>query len=261
MRDHNDITQSLLRCKNAYEAEQTRKKRIRLKITASALTLCFIAFVGWGAWTGGLERPAALPNTPTNKTSTDSSVPETAPAVWQTASEILRTSPAESDLVLSGVFIPTYVACRGSFYGAVDEIEDRDTQSLLALSDTSVLFTEDYPVSVYLLKDRPDCIALLINGYFTVYQKLFAVTFEFEGITYGIEYNYVPAYQDSHIWGDILVSGDGFTVRPVTAYPGEDREFTKYVVDILPKLRAEGLPFFQEDGEYADAVWVAKPLS
>lgn len=177
---------------------------------------------------------------------------------WQTAEEIYAAQNQGSTSLMGGVSIPIYVAYQGALYGAVDEASVNQTR-FCAVTE-KVLFNATYEHTAYLVEKHPDCIALLINGYFTIYQKQFDVTFELDGITYGIVYTAV--HPDSRSLGEVLLSNDSFTVYEVVFYPGEEREQTAYVVDILPKLRAEGYSFFLEDGvDYADAWWVAEPIT
>lgn len=176
---------------------------------------------------------------------------------WQTAEEIYAAENQDGSQIMAGVFIPTFVAYQGAFYGAADETSMSQTRFCAVTEKVS--FNSAYEHTVYLVENYPDCIALLINGYFTIYQKQFDVTFELDGITYGIVYN--AAHPDSRILGEILLSNDSFTVYEAVFYPGEPREQAAYVVDILPKLRAAGYSFFLEDGvDYADAWWVAEPI-
>lgn len=176
---------------------------------------------------------------------------------WQTAEEIYAAENQDGSRIMAGVSIPTFVAYQGAFYGAADEKSMGQTR-FCAVTE-KVLFNSAYEHTVYLVENYPDCIALLLNGYFTIYQKQFDVTFELDGITYGIVYH--AAHPDSRILGEILLSNDSFTVYKAVFYPGEPGEQTAYVVDILPKLRANGYSFFLEDGvDYEDAWWVAEPI-
>lgn len=179
---------------------------------------------------------------------------------WQTPEEILVDNSGE---IANGLYIPTFVAYNGGFYGSMSTASVQGERFAKA---ENVFFNENYGYPPYLVENRPDCIALLINGYFTVYQKQFDVIFEYEGKTYGIAY---PAeHPDNTDLGEVLLQNENLTLYSATFYKGEEQEEKQLVVDILPMLRARNYEIFKEDydenGEmihYMDAWWVVKPIS
>lgn len=182
---------------------------------------------------------------------------------WQTPEEILIGENGN----VNGLFVPTFVAYKGGFYGSLSEadVQRTDIRYAADLSGENILFNKIFGYSPYLVENRPDCIALLINGYFTIYQRQFDVIFEYEGKTYGIAYP--SEHPDSCTLGDVLLENDDFTLYSAVFYKGEEYEETQMIVDILPMLRSKGFEFFKEDcdenGEpihYMDAWWVVKPI-
>ncbi len=179
---------------------------------------------------------------------------------WQTPEEIIGSDSSGN---MAGLFIPTFLAYNGGFYGSVSTAPNQDSRFAKAEENA-----EDMPFSgnYYLVENRPDCIALLRNGHFTIYQKQFDVIFEYEGKTYGIAY---PAeHPDQTDLGEVLCQNENLTLYSATFYKGREYEEKQLVVDILPMLRARNYEIFKEDydenGEpihYMDAWWVVKPIN
>lgn len=150
------------------------------------------------------------------------------------------------------------------FFNSDSKIPDTNSleQIRYAITTENVIYNPKawpnptYEYTVYLVENHMDCIALLINGYFTIYQKQFDVTFELNGITYGIVYETVDS--DHCTLGETLLSNNSFTVYEAVFYLGEPNEHTAYVVDLLPKLKTDGYSLFLEDE--ANARWVAEPI-
>lgn len=187
---------------------------------------------------------------------------------WQTPDEILDNEGIiPTGIPISNLWIPTFVAYKGGFYGSFYyEFSLDENIRLAAVTDLyTASYLEYYPYTVYLVENRPDCIALLINGYFQMYQKQFDVIFEYEGKTYGIAYPSV--HPDDCKLGDTLLQNEELTLYSATFSPGEPGEESQLIVDILPMLRSKGYEIFKEEydenGEpihYTDAWWVVKPL-
>ena len=198
---------------------------------------------------------------------------------WQTIEEICGVENQDVSAVMA-LNIPTNVAYQGAFYGMVGEsladqtgtaffdydsiVPDTGTleQIRFAATTENVIFnpkawlSPTYEYTVYLVENHMDCIALFINGYFTIYQKQFDVVFELDGITYGIVYEVVES--DHLTLGETLLSNGSYTVYEAIFYLGEPNEHTVYVVDLHPKLNTDGYNIFLEDE--VDAWWVAEPI-
>lgn len=258
MKSYNEMAESVLERRDEYRDKKRRAINKLKKGMAAALCCCLLGVLCVGLIRGD-KTGASLPDTPlppvqaeqvtvqpglSSEQSTEAQSP-----VWLSAEEILKT-----DDVYMGVFVPAFLSWQGGFYGGTEITED----DRFAVTEGKVWFNPEYRYAVYQVKDRSDCIAICINGGLQVYQKLFGVCFELDGMTYGIHYS--PDIGTEYTAGKEILSGDGFTVHEAIRLNGEANG-TEYLVNILPLLKAQLPNFFSDDENYSEAWQIAMPLN
>ena len=257
MKDYNEMAESVLERRDKYNA----KKRMvihTLKKGMTGLSCCLVAVLGLYMMRGN-QLTSSAPVTsnypvqtdtiklPTEFSSDQDSQQES--QLWMSADEILKIDNGAH----MGVFVPSFLSWRGGFYcGAESTSTDR-----FAPTDNEIWFNPEYRYRVYYLKDFPNKIAIYINGKLQVYQKAFDVTFDVDGVTYGIQYS--PNMDTDYIAGNTVMSVEGFTVYEAIRIQGE-AESREYLVNILPLLKEQWPDLFSDDQNYSNEWQVALPL-
>lgn len=254
MKSYNEMADCVFKRRDRYNAARAATRKKVQKITAGAACCCLVAVLGVGVMRGNQPPITPTPDyseAPEQNGISDlqagpssyhspfkeMAVPET--SRWHTADEIAERS-GDSQM---GVSVPAFLSWNGGFYGGAEcTAADR-----FAPAGEEVWFNPEYRFAAYQVKDRPDCVAIRINGGMQIYQKIFDVSFELDGTVYGIQYNVKPSPAKE------VLSGDGFTVYKAD----EDGE---YLVNILPLLQQYRPNLFGGNENYADAWQVALPL-
>lgn len=231
-----------------------------MKYTALGLALALALGLGYVGH-GPAERPVQTTGwTPEpGETVAVTQPPEGDPRAeqWQTAEE-LGLQPPEG--VLGGFYIPSFLTYRGGFYGGVG---DEKGLRFAPSGEEDLLFNVYYTHEVYWVEDHPDWIAVHING-MEVYQKIFDVTFELDGVTYAIAYS--PAMEADYTFGEAVLETEDFTVYEAVKLQGEPAQTKEYLVDLLPLLQRERPALFdgsrlEPGGWYATQWQIALPLN
>lgn len=165
---------------------------------------------------------------------------------WMTFSQVSEAF----ENPISGVCVPSFLACGGGFYG----VAEADANALYSAGDGEVWFNKSYGFPIYLIKDKPQNFAIYINGGMTAYSKIFDVTFEIDGILYGIHRK--AGTDEITDMGEAVISNDNYTV-----YSLHSEENDAYIVNILPLLRQHYPLLFSDDENYGDAWQLALPLN
>lgn len=199
------------------------------------------------------ERPGEIP--PVHIVPSQEALTEpkelTSELYWMSAEQIEKL---EDDSPQMGLYVPAFVTYEGGFYQGI-ELEEGD---LFAPSGKELKFNADCSGKVYSVMDRPDCIAVYING-MEVYQKAFDVTFEIDGLIYAIAYS--TDLGTEYERGAAVYDGMDFTVYEAVRLGETATEETEYLVNILPLLRDFWPGIFGDDQNYADAWQLALPLA
>ena len=199
------------------------------------------------------ERPGEIP--PVHIVPSQEALTEpkelTSELYWMSAEQIEKL---EDDSPQMGLYVPAFVTYEGGFYQGI-ELEEGD---LFAPSGKELKFNADCSGKVYSVMDRPDCIAVYING-MEVYQKAFDVTFEIDGLIYAIAYS--TDLGTEYERGAAVYDGMDFTVYEAVRLGETAKEETEYLVNILPLLRDFWPGIFGDDQNYADAWQLALPLA
>lgn len=262
MKNYREMADSVLARRDEYV---TKQKRQRKAFGAMAACLCLALLAGVGAWRGGLLASLDIPAVETSD-APEPLVIQKVPArpevedlqgesvgdraIWISADELVER---EGDGAVMGFAVPTFLSHWGNFYGIVDYDVDA-----FGLIDDEVELNPKYRLTRYMVQGHPDCIAVHISG-IEVYEKIFDVTFQVDGVTYGIEYS--PVMDTDYAPGGLVLEGDGFTVYQAVKLQGEPADGPEYLVNILPLLKEYRPTLFGDDSEnYAEAWQIALPL-
>lgn len=261
MKSYNEMAECVLERRNQYNAARTAARKKIQKFTAGAICCCLVTVLGVGVMRDNTPPIIPAPDHPEAPVQTGINDLQAGPSpykemaapeaiTWQTADEILESENSG----YMGVMVPSFLSWKGGFYGNT-EITPADR---FASTDDEIWFNPGYRYTAYQVKDRPDCIAICINGGMQVYQKVFEVTFELDGIVYGIQYS--PASNADRIAGEVVLPGEDFTV--CASVNSSDNSICKgeYLIDILPLLRQNWPNLFGGDENYAEAWQIALPL-
>ena len=258
MKSYNEMADCVFERRDRYNAARAATRKKVQKITAGAACCCLVAVLGVGVMHDHQNPVVPAPDHSEAPEQTgisdlqagpssyhspfqEMAVPET--SRWHTADEIAELS-GDSQM---GVYVPAFLSWNGGFYGGAEcTAADR-----FAPAGEEVWFNPEYRFAAYQVKDRPDCVAIRINGGMKIYQKIFDVTFELEGIIYGIQYS--PSTSAERTPGPKIRSDDDFTVY-------EMAEEGTYLVNILPLLQQHRPNIFDGNENYKDAWQVALPL-
>ena len=175
----------------------------------------------------------------------------TAEKGWMSAEEIGKLE--RDDGVQMGLCVPGFVTYAGGFYAGAEAEEG----TLFAPAGDEVVFNSEYHRRVYSVMDRPDCIALYING-MEVYEKAFEVKFEIDGVIYAIARS--PDMDADYSRGALVKTGDGFTVYTAVNRQDGAGEERAYLVNIQPLLGEHWPELFGDDQNYKEAWQIALPL-
>ena len=258
MKSYNEMADCVFERRDRYNAARAATRKKMQKITAGAACCCLVAVLGVGVMRGNQPPITPTPDHSEAPEQTGISDLQAGPSSyhspfqemavpeviqWQTADEIAELS-GDSQM---GVYVPAFLSWNGGFYGGAEcTAADR-----FAPAGEEVWFNPEYRFAAYQVKDRPDCFGIRINGGMQIYQKIFDVTFELEGIIYGIQYS--PSTSAERTPGPKIRSDDDFTVY-------EMAEEGTYLVNILPLLQQHQPNIFDGNENYKDAWQVALPL-
>lgn len=259
MKSYNEMASCVFERRDRYNAARAAAKRRMQKITAGAVCCCLVAVLGFGVMRDHQIPVAPAPDHPEVPEQTDISDLQTGPSShnfpfqemvsteinkWKTAEEILESD----DNVSMGVSVPSFLSYRGGFYANISDGKSKIEGC--ALPD-KVWFNPEYQYTAYQIKNYPDHFAIAINGGLMIYQKIFDVTFELEGVIYGIQYS--PSTGSECTPGPKILSDGDFTVYEMT-------EEGKYLVNILPLLQRYRPNLFGGEENYKEAWQIALPL-
>ena len=260
MKSYNEMAECVFERRDRYNATRTATRKKIQKFAAGAACCCLVAVLGVGVMHDRKTpiSPVADHSEGPVQTGINDFQEELSPykemaapeaIQWMTAGEVAEASGS----AYAGLMVPTFLSWEGGFYGGAE----CTAADHFAPTDDEVWFNPEYRYTAYQVKDRTDCIAIHINGGLQIYQKAFDVTFEVDGITYGIQYS--PVMDADCTAGSEILSGEGFTVYDVVRLQGEAGA-QEYLVNILPLLQQNWPNLFGGDENYADAWQVALPL-
>lgn len=239
MKDYNEMARGVLERRDRYEARRRARRSAALKLAAAAACVCLIVGYAVGSYSRSQVPAVELPGVEDYRGSQKVSEP----LEWFSEAELPQQDDGSASM---GVYIPTFTAYRGGFYshGGESAKEDR-----FALMEEDLLFSLEYQHRAYLVQDKPDCVAIRLNGKMQVYEKQFDVAFELNGMRYGIAYAPGSACEP----GEKVLEGEGFTVY-------RTEEEGTYLVNILPLLKTNWPELFGDDQTYKEAWQVALAL-
>lgn len=280
MKDYREVADDVFQRSEKRIADNRRRKNKIRKVGSRTVCVCLIALLGVGVWqSGALSNRApgrvgdvAMGNvshtadiksdvtqTPQPVEPDPAQAGDTRAEKWLTAEELGTVTP--EGMAIGGLSVPTFLSYRGSFYGIVDT-DGMDSPRFSLSEGESLLFNTHYTHPVYLVEDRPDWIAIHING-MEVYEKIFDVTFEMDETTYAIAYS--PVMNADYGLGDIVLETEDYTVYEAVKLQGEPTQTKEYIVDILPLLQRELPNVFdgsnlEPGGDYAEQWQLALPI-
>lgn len=266
MKSYNEMADRVFERRDRYNATRAATRKKVQKITAGAACCCLVAVLGVGVMRGNQPQITPTPNHseapvqtgindlqagPSSYHSPFQEMATTETMKWKTAEEILESN----DNASMGVYVPSFLSYRGGFYANISDGKSKIEGYPLP---DKVWFNPEYQYTAYQIKNYPDRFAIAINGGLMIYQKIFDVTFELEGVIYGIQYS--PSTGTELTAGEKKLSGDGFTVYEAVRHMGEAADESEYLVNILPLLQQYRPNLFRGDENYADTWQVALPL-
>ena len=158
---------------------------------------------------------------------------------------------------ISGVDVPIFIAYNGAIYGCIDYDM---TNAYVSVSETEIEFNPDYTYTAYQITDHPDLVAIIINGGYSVYEKMFDVTVTIDGTLYQVE---CPVYYlTMDAIGEQILEVDGIKAYAAIDVNSQDIISDKCIVDITELMSAVRPNFFSDPTTiYADCWWVAQPVA
>lgn len=156
----------------------------------------------------------------------------------------------------NGVAVPLFIAYNGAIYGDTDYDM---TNAYVSVSKTEIEFNPDYTYTAYQVTDHPELVAIIINGGYMVYEKIFEVTVTIDGKLYQVE---CPVrYLTMDAVGKQILEADGIKVYEAIDVNSQDTIDGKCIVDITELMAAYSPNLFSDSTTvHADCWWVAKQV-
>lgn len=254
-----------------YQPKQ--RKHSWVKWASIAACFCMIALIGFGIWHNGML-PGVDPDE-NNEQQTIQSMVDYEQEVEQ--EEILiqcednsTSTPTKTDYLaedvlleaqlqggISGVAVPLFLAYNGAIYGGTDYDM---TNAYVSVAETEIEFNPDYTYTAYQVTDHPELVAIIINGEYMVYEKMFEVTVAIDGKLYQVE---CPVtYLTLDAVGKQILEADGIKVYEAIDVNSQDTIDGKCIVDITELMSAYSPNLFSDSTTiHADCWWVVQQVA
>ena len=159
--------------------------------------------------------------------------------------------------ISGGVDVPIFIAYNGAIYSNTDYDM---SNAYVSVSETEVEFNPDYTYTAYQVADHPELVAIIINGGYTVYEKMFEVSVTIDGNLYRVECPVLYLTMDAV--GEQIFEADGIKVYEAIDVTSQDAIDGRYIVDITERMSAARPNFFSDPTvTYADCWWVAQQVA
>lgn len=248
-----------------------RKKHSWVKWASIAACFCLIALIGFGIWHNGML-PSVDP-VEGNQQQTIQSISDYEQEVEQIEIECsdssmstpTRTDHLAKDILLeaqlqgvnSGVAVPIFIAYNGAIYGGTDYDM---TNAYVSVSETEIEFNPDYTYTAYQVTDHPELVAIIINGGYMVYEKMFEVMVKLDGKIYQVECPVIYLTMDAV--GKQILEADGIKVYEAIDVDSQDTIGGKCIVDITELMSAYSPNLFSDSTTiHVDCWWVAQQVA
>ena len=262
----------------AVNYQPKQKKHIFFKWFSMAACFILTAFIGFGIWHNGMlpsDDPVANNGQPAIQPTGDyEQEVEQQETQWEgqwegrednSISTPTRTDHLAKDILLeaqlqginSGVAVPIFIAYNGAIYSSTDYDM---SNAYVSVSETEVEFNPDYTYTAYQVTDHPKLVAIIINGGYMVYKKMFEVSVTIDGNLYQVE---CPVfYLTMDAVGEQIFEADGIKVYEAIDVASQDTIDGKYIVDITERMSAVRPNLFSAPTEiYADGWWVVQQVT
>lgn len=251
-----------------YQPKQ--RKHSWVKWASIAACFCMIALISFGIWHNGM-----LPSVDSVENNEQQTIQPVGDCEQQVEQEEIqwadnalstptRTDYLAEDVLLeaqlqggnNGVAVPLFIAYNGAIYGGTDYDM---TNAYVSVSETEIEFNPDYTYTAYQVTDHPELVAIIINGGYMVYEKMFEVTVTIDGKLYQVE---CPVrYLTMDAVGKQILEADGIKVYEAIDVNGQDTIDGKCIVDITELMLAYSPNLFSDSTTvHADCWWVAKQV-
>ena len=255
----------------AVNYQPKRKKHIFFKWFSMAACFLLTSLIGFGIWHNGMlpsvdpvENNEQLASQPTGDYDQEDEQQE---IQWEdnSISTPTRADHLAEDILLeaqlqggnNGVDVPIFIAYNGAIYSNTDYDM---SNAYVSVSETEVEFNPDYTYTAYQVTDHPELVAIIINGGYMVYEKMFEVSVTIDGNLYRVE---CPVfYLTMDAVGEQIFEADGIKVYEAIDVTSQDAIGGKYIVDITERMSAVRPNFFSDPTViYADCWWVAQQVA
>ncbi len=160
--------------------------------------------------------------------------------------------------ISSGLNVPAFIAYKGRIYSGLDYDM---TDAYVLISDTDVCFNPTYSYTAYEISGRPELVAIIINGGYSVYERVLDVAFRLDGVDYQAEYE--AACLGEGAVGGLVCEKNGMKIYQAVDTETQSVIEGKYIVDIT-ELMTGSYPdselFGDPEEHYADCWWVAEKI-
>lgn len=261
----------------AVNYQPKQKKHNFFKWFSMAACFFLAALIGFGIWNNGMlpsvdpvENNEQLDSQPTvyYEQEVERQEIEWEEIEWDdnSTSTPTRTDHLAEDVLLEaqlqggisgGVDVPIFIAYDGAIYSNTDYDM---SNAYVSVSETEVEFNPDYTYAAYQVTDHPELVAIIINGGYMVYEKVFEVSVTIDGSCYQVE---CPVfYLTMDAVGEQIFEADGIKVYEAIDVTSQDTIKGKYIVDITERLSAARPNFFSDPTAiYADGWWVVQQVT
>ena len=258
----------------AVNYQPKKKKQNFFKWFSMAACFFLTALIGFGIWHNGIlpsvdpvENNEQLAIQPTGDNEQEVEQQE---IQWEDKEDNSTSTPTRTDHlaedilleaqlqgIYSGVDVPIFIAYNGAIYSSTDYDM---SNAYVSVSETEVEFNPDYTYTAYQVTDHPELVAIIINGGYTVYEKMFEVSVTIDGNLYRVE---CPVfYLTMDAVGEQIFEADGIKVHEAIDVTSQDTIDGRYIVDITERMSAARPNFFSDPTvTYADCWWVAQQVA
>ncbi len=251
MKTYTEMAESVLKRRDEYSAKRENAVR-KVKGAAACISLCCLAAAISVAalHTPKIDYPDPLVTTVGTDIGTSNGPMHWADITdWRLGDEILNETYNDA---LQGVYAPFYIAYRGMIFSCVGNMGNDEYYALL---EDSVWFNRDYKFAAYEIKDTADTIAIIINGRFLAYQKIYGPDINMDGTRYDIVYSPNAGYT----CGEIVMENEDYTVYKAVNANGEEQGNTEYIVELSGFFKREFPKMHEDDENYGHYWWLAVP--
>ena len=261
----------------AMNYQPKHKKYNLFKGFTMAACFCLIALIGFGIWHNGMHPgidPVENDAQQTSQPSVDSEQEiEQEEIQWtdNSVSTPTRTDYLAEDVLLEarlqlteqggngmfGVAVPIFIAYNGAIYGSTDYDM---SSAYVSISETEIEFNPDYRYTAHQVTDHPELVAIIINGGYMVYEKIFEVMVTIDGNLYQVE---CPVfYLTMDAVGEQILEVEGIKAYEAIDVNSQEIISGKYIVDITEPMSAVRPNFFSDPTTtYADCWWVVQQVA